>query len=95
MMILRDFNLKFLTKFFISYIFFFIFLNYGGSYILKITIFSFQFIIFLILSLDFNIYSEDMSISIYYFNYIHHKDNGFSNINLIILKFIISYIFFY
>ena len=34
-----------------------------------------------------------MSISIYYFNYIHHKDNGFSNINLIILKFIISYIF--
>ena len=34
----------------------------------------------------------DMSISIYYFNYIHHKDNGFSNINLIILKFIISYI---
>ena len=34
-----------------------------------------------------------MSISIYYFNYIHHKDIGFSNINLIFLKFIIYYIF--
>ena len=34
-----------------------------------------------------------MSISIYFFNYIHHKDNEFSNINLIFLKFIIRYFF--
>ena len=34
-----------------------------------------------------------MSITINFFNYIHHKDNEFSNINLIFLKFIICYFF--
>ena len=34
-----------------------------------------------------------MSISIYYFNYIHHKDIGFSNINIYFFIFVICVIF--
>ena len=47
------------------------------------------------------IYNKDISISNYYFHYIHHKDNGFSNINVIffnllyMLFFPISYDTFY
>ena len=41
------------------------------------------------------IYNEDISISNYYFHYIHHKDNGFSNFNVIFFKFFIYVIFSY
>ena len=34
-----------------------------------------------------------MCISNYYFNYIHHNDNGFSNINLNFFIFVICVIF--